>query len=219
MKQIQQENYTFIPSHREMARSGLRALSVRRLRRAMRLSCSMNKLHMDTRTMKQSRMVQTEVKYLTKPKATHLSIISRVKSMANTRFRQLSTSCMGLQVKELANIWIHDQRPKYTLSTQGPKRVHEANFMFNSRFKSYLRVYAYFKNDKNYSSESNKTRLNQLAVNFCMVFTNQIIPTHSTWVRYIALNSLQCKKNGKKVCKLRAFGINGHSFPSISLLN
>ncbi|MPC08955.1 hypothetical protein E2C01_001553 [Portunus trituberculatus] len=70
-----------------MARRGLKALSVRRLRRAMRLSCSMKRLHMDTRTMKQSKMVHTEEKYLTKPSAIHFTNISMVKRMAKTRFR------------------------------------------------------------------------------------------------------------------------------------
>ena len=65
---IQNEDYkslTFIPCHLEIALNGRSALRVLRLRRAMRLSCLTKRLDTETITIKQSKIVHTEVKYLT----------------------------------------------------------------------------------------------------------------------------------------------------------
>lgn len=76
-----------MPCHLEIALKGLNARRVLKLLRAIKLSCFTNKLDTETITIKQSRIVQTEVKYLTNPKAIHLRNISTVNITAKVRFK------------------------------------------------------------------------------------------------------------------------------------
>ena len=93
-KFFQKSKLTFIPCHLEIARKGRRALNVRRLLKAIRLSCLTNKLQTDTMTMKQSSIVQTEEKYFTNPNDIHFSTISTENRMAKVTFKYPRISCM-----------------------------------------------------------------------------------------------------------------------------
>ena len=91
--------HTFIPCHLEIALRGLSALRVRKLLRAMRLSCLTNKLHTDTSTMKQSKIVHMEEKYFTNPKEIHLSTISTENRIAKVTFKYPRIICFKRQDK------------------------------------------------------------------------------------------------------------------------
>ena len=76
-----------MPCHLEIALKGLNALKVLKDLKAVRLELpSTARLKTETKTMTKSRQVQTLLKYLLRPKANHLRIISTVNSTANTRF-------------------------------------------------------------------------------------------------------------------------------------